>query len=178
MNRPIDSRRLFFALWPDARLLEQLAERIRPVGAAVVGRPQRSDQWHVTLEFLGAVSASRVPAVLEAASTVRAPPFELVLDTVEYWRRPAVLSLTPRACPAELVVLVAALRLALEARGFEPERRPYRPHLTLARRVQPPPGFPAPDPLPWPATEFVLVESTSGAQGSIYTVLADWKLVG
>ena len=177
MNRPLDSRRLFFALWPDARLREQLAEWVRPIAAAVIGRPQRPDQWHVTLEFLGAVPASRVAAVLEAASTVRAPPFELVLDTVEHWRRPAVLSLTPRESPAELVALIAALRLGLEARGFEPERRAYRPHLTLARRVAAPPEFPAPHPLHWPANEFVLVESTTGRQGSIYEPLAAWPLV-
>ena len=177
MSQPLDSRRLFFALWPDARLRDQLVERVRPILAAVDGRPQRADQWHVTLEFLGSVPAARVAAVLEAASAVRTPPFELVLDAVDYWRRPAVLSLTPRACPAELVALVAALRLALEARGFEPERRPYRPHLTLARHVAAPPVVPTPDPLPWPATEFMLVESRSSAQGSIYTVLADWQLL-
>lgn len=177
MNRPLDSRRLFFALWPDARLREQLAERVRPIVASVDGRPQRPDQWHVTLEFLGAVSATRIAAVLEAASTVRSPPFELVLDTVEHWRRPAVLSLTAREIPSQLVVLVAALRLALEARGFEPEGRAYRPHLTLARRVVAPPEIPAPQPLNWLANEFVLVESTTGRQGSIYERLATWPLV-
>ena len=177
MNRPLDSRRLFFALWPDARLREQLVERIRPLVATVASRPQRPDQWHVTLEFLGAVSASRVAAVLEAASTVRAPPFQLVLDTVEHWRRPAVLSLTPRESPVGLVTLVAALRLALEARGFEPERRTYRPHLTLARHVAAPPDVAAPEPLVWPANEFVLVESTTGPPGAIYEPLSAWPLL-
>ena len=186
MNRPPDSpgqgcagesRRLFFALWPDARLREQLAERIRPLVASVPGRPQRADQWHVTLEFLGAVPEARVSAVREAASDVRARPFELVLDTVEHWRRPAVLSLIPRDCPPELHALVAALRRSLEARGFDPERRTYRPHLTLARRVGAPPDVPAPNPVSWPASEFVLVQSTSGRQGSIYEPLAAWPLV-
>jgi len=177
MSRPLDSRRLFFALWPEAGLREQLADRIRPIVTAVAGRLQRPDQWHVTLEFLGAVSASRVAAVLEAASTVRAVPFEIVLDTVEHWRRPAVLSLTPRESPVELAMLVAALRLALEVHGFAPERRTYRPHLTLARHVIASPDVLAPEPLVWPAKEFVLVESITGRQGAIYRPLSAWPLV-
>lgn len=177
MNRPLDSRRLFFALWPDAIRREQLAERIPPIVASITGRPQRPDQWHVTLEFLGAVAAPRLAAVHDAASSVRVPSFEIVLDTIEHWRRAAVLSLTPREVPSELVALVAALRLALEARDFAPERRPYRPHLTLARRVVAPPQFPALDPLIWPANEFVLVESITGRQGSFYEPLSAWPLV-
>jgi 2'-5' RNA ligase len=173
-----DSRRLFFALWPDARLREQVMRTARPIAALAPGRLQQPQQWHVTLVFLGAVPATRLPVAHEAAADVRAEPFELTLDTVEYWRRAGVLCLTAQRTPPALERLVTALRGELGQRGFVTEQRAYRPHLTLARRVRPPPQFPAPDPLHWPATTFVLVESTSGALGSIYTVLADWKLVG
>lgn len=173
-----DSRRLFFALWPDSRLREQMMRTARPIAARAPGRLQEPQQWHVTLVFLGAVPATRLPDVHEAAAAVRAEPFELTLDTVEYWRRAGVVCLTARQTPPALERLVAALRGELDQRGFATEQRAYRPHLTLARRVRPPPELPAPDPLIWPATEFVLVESTSGDHGSVYTVLAEWKIAG
>lgn len=173
-----DSRRLFFALWPDSRLREQMTRTARPIAALAPGRLQQPQQWHVTLVFLGAVPAKRLPVVHEAAAAVRAEPFELTFDTVEYWRRAGVLCLTARQTPPALEQLVAALRAELEQRGFATEQRTYRPHLTFARRVRPPPELPAPDPLIWPATEFVLVESTSGVHGSVYTVLAEWQFPG
>jgi len=173
-----NSRRLFFALWPDDRLRGQVMRTVRPIAALAPGRLRQPQQWHVTLVFLGAVPATRLPVVHEAAAAVWVEPFELTLDTVEYWGRAGVLCLTAQHTPPALERLVTALRGELGARGFIMEQRAYRPHLTLARHARPPPEFPVPDPLRWPVSEFVLVESTTGTQGSIYTVLADWKLMG
>jgi 2'-5' RNA ligase len=172
-----DSRRLFFALWPDARLREQVMRMAGLAAALASARLQQPQQWHVTLVFLGAVPAAKLPVAHAAAAAVRAEPFELTLDTVEYWRRAGVLCLTAQRTPPALERLVTALRGELSQRGFATEQRAYRPHLTLARRARPPPEFPEPEPLTWSATEFVLVESTSGTQGSIYTVLANWQLL-
>jgi 2'-5' RNA ligase len=173
-----EPRRLFFALWPDPPLRDQVVCTVRPIAALATGRLQQPQQWHVTLVFLGAVPAAKLPVAHEAASAVRAEPFELALDTLEYWRRAGVLCLTAQRTPHALERLVSVLRDELGQRGFAMEQRAYRPHLTLARRVRSPPALPAPDPLCWPATGFVLVESISGPQGSIYTVLADWRLTG
>ena len=55
--------RLFFALWPDTALQSVLARRLPPLLDGIQGRAQRPDQWHVTLEFLGAVAIDRQAAV-------------------------------------------------------------------------------------------------------------------
>ena len=115
---------------------------------------------------------------MRRAAAVRAEPFELTLDTVEYWRRAGVVCLTARQTPPALERWWPRYAANSTQRGFATEQRAYRPHLTLARRVRPPPELPVPDPLIWPATEFVLVESTSGAHGSVYTVLAEWNFPG
>jgi 2'-5' RNA ligase len=141
-----------------------------------VGRPQRPDQWHVTLEFLGPVPARRFEASHRAAAEVPAGPFEIVFDAIEYWRRPQVLCLTAREVPATLDGLVQDLRARLASHGFEPERRPYRPHLTLARKVSRPVEPLAFEPLRWPVAEFTLVESVTDRSGSHYTPLAAWPL--
>jgi len=174
--RPERQHRLFFASWPADDLRSSLAPRIRALQPAGVGRPQRPDQWHVTLEFLGSVPASRVAAAREAAGQVQAAPCEIVFDAVEFWRRPEVLTLVARELPPPLASLVDQLRAALAARGFEPESRPFRAHLTLVRKVTHPvtPGEFAP--LHWPVADFALVESITDRAGSVYTPLARWRL--
>lgn len=175
-SRPERLHRLFFALWPGDRLRSLLAPRIHALQPDGVGRPQRPDQWHVTLEFLGSVPGSRVAAAREAAAQVRAEPCEVVFDAVEFWRRPEVLTLVARELPPALDNLVAQLRAALAAQGFEPESRPFRAHLTLARKVTHPVAPVTFEPLHWPVAGFALVESITDRAGSVYTPLASWNL--
>ena len=51
------TRRLFFALWPDAALRASLQRRLAPLCAPDWGRVTGPAQWHVTLEFLGSLEA-------------------------------------------------------------------------------------------------------------------------
>lgn len=170
------SHRLFFAVWPSDDLRAALAPQIHALQPDGVGRPQRPDQWHVTLEFLGSVPASRVAAAREAAAQVRATSCEIRFDAVEYWRRPGVLCLLARTLPPSLDGLVQQLRSSLGEHGFQPESRPFRAHLTLARKVTHPVTPVQFAPLQWPVTDFALVESITDRSGSIYTPLATWPL--
>ena len=170
--------RLFFALWPDAHLRSSLSERVPHVLEGLGGKPQRPDQWHVTLEFLGPVPESRLAAIREAADRVRAEPFEVTFDAIEHWRRPQVLCLVARALPPALQALVSDLRAGLAERNFEPERRPFRAHLTLTRKLARPMAVGPCEPLCWRARDFALVESITDRAGSVYSPLATWPLDG
>lgn len=175
-SRPERMHRLFFALWPTDALRNSLAPRIRALQPGDVGRPQRPEQWHLTLEFLGPVPGTRLTDVRAAAESVHATPCEVVLDTVEFWRRPEVICLVARETPPPLTELVAELRCALAGRGFQVESRPFRAHLTLARKVQQPVAAMPFAPLHWPVESFALVESVTDRSGSVYTPLAQWRL--
>ena len=129
--RPERTHRLFFALWPSEALRAALAPCIRALQPAGVGRPQRPDQWHVTLEFLGSVPASRVAAARDAAAQVRASPGRIAV------RRGRVLAPAGGAVSRGARVAAAARRRwwhncgpALAAQGFEPETAavPGPPH--------------------------------------------------
>jgi 2'-5' RNA ligase len=177
-DRAVQTHRLFFALWPTDALRGTLAGRVAALAPPGSGRVQRAEQLHLTLEFLGAVPAARLQALRDVAAAVRGEPFELVLDRVEYWRRPRVLCLVAREVPAALAALVQSLRTELASRGFEPECRPYRAHLTLARKVGQLPHLAPTDPVHWPATDFALVESVTERAGSIYRPVGAWSLRG
>ena len=172
------ARRLFFALWPDPATLDAVAGSVRRLVPPGAGRPQRRDQLHLTLEFLGNVAESRLPAVLEAgrAAAGGTAGFEIRFDRIEHWKRPQVLCLTATETPEPLAALVRSLRSQLAIRGFAPETRPFKAHLTLARKAGRPPSIPAIEPLGWPAREFSLVESITEPSGSRYDRLATWPL--
>jgi 2'-5' RNA ligase len=102
----------------------------------------------------------------------------VLFDAIEYWRRPQVLCLTARETPGALSALVQSLREQLQARGFEPERREYRAHLTVARKVPRPPGELPLDPLCWPVGGVALVESITARAGARYEPRATWPLQG
>ncbi|MGB5104648.1 MAG: RNA 2',3'-cyclic phosphodiesterase [Steroidobacteraceae bacterium] len=176
MNEP--TQRLFFALWPEPGQLEPLIERVRRLVPPSAGRAQRPDQWHVTVEFLGAIVESRMAEVRAAgaAAAADAHPFEIVFDRLDHWRRPRVLCLTASETPLALAQLSQSLRRGLGMRGFEVERREFRAHLTLARKVdQPPPPLVAFEPVRWPAHGLTLVRSVSDSAGSRYEPLAAWN---
>ncbi len=141
------------------------------------GRAQRPDQWHVTRESRGDVPESRLPVAVDAgspAASAAATPCEIAFDRLEYWKRPQVLCLVAGSIPEPLKALVHALRSELQLRGFTPELRPFRAHVTLARRVlqAPPPGPLAP--LLWPVRGVSLVQSLTDRSGSRYVELAAW----
>jgi RNA 2',3'-cyclic 3'-phosphodiesterase len=171
------SERLFFALWPDDLVRGQISAMF-PAGAlAEAGvKPQRPDQWHVTLVFLGSVPLDRKEAVLRSAGRVRCAPFSIRFDRIEFWRRARVVCMTASKMPRPLGRLVDDLRAALADEGFIMEDREFHPHVTLARKVTAWPQSRLPEPLTWPAHRFALVRSVSGPGGSRYEPSHWWNL--
>lgn len=168
--------RLFFALWPDDALRSELASRVPTLLEHVQGKAQRPDQWHVTLEFLGAVPRERQAALHAAADHLHGAPLAIVFDQLDHWRRPQVYCLSASSTPLELERLVSGMRASLQDEGFEPESREYRPHVTLARKVRAAPTGALDQPLEWCADRFALVRSITGPAGSRYEPLHWWNL--
>ena len=164
--------RLFFALWPDSALREQFVavQTSKRVGD---GRRIEPANLHLTLAFLGNISADHVALVRRAAAQLAFEPFSLILDRLGWWRRAGILWLGPLAWPPFLDALVADLWDELEACGLQQEPRRFKPHVTLVRRCRK--ARPGPiAPIIWSVTEFVLVESVSVPAGVSYRVLDRW----
>lgn len=167
--------RLFFALWPPpavAAALQRVATEIARSG----GRPMRVETLHMTLDFVGAIAADRLPALIAAAAGIRAPGFTLSLDRLEYVRRKGIVWIACSESPPALAALASDLKASLRRDcGLDPEPR-FLAHVTLLRNVHAAPSLPAVPPLAWPVRDFLLVRSETRPQGAHYTEVARWPL--
>jgi len=167
----MNTKRLFFALWPDHRQRDRLRDVINSVARTVEGRFVDRRNWHVTLVFIGTFPENRIPYLLERAEEIEVQPFRLIFDRLEFWPRPRVASLVAATVPPELQQLVDSLNNISADLGLEPEDRIYRPHITVVRNAR---HFTTERLTQRAATEwsgFELVESVSGPGGVSYVPL-------
>ena len=167
------TRRLFFALWPDEAIRAGIVARRQRLGP-LTRRRVPDHNLHLTLLFLGDQPPERVGEIEAAAGQVAGNQCTLVLDRFGWFPGAGVAWLGGEA-PEALAQLADALRAALLPLGLRLDDRPFRPHVTLFRQVRQRPRFPAIEPLEWPVTAFVLVESKPGRP---YEVLRRWALDG
>ncbi|MEJ1355292.1 MAG: RNA 2',3'-cyclic phosphodiesterase [Candidatus Sedimenticola sp. (ex Thyasira tokunagai)] len=167
------SQRLFFALWPDADTRLGL-HRVSNALSGHCGRVHQPDDLHITLAFLGRVSPDQYTCLMEAADEVIITPFELTIDKIELWRRPGILWCGPSHIPDQLQKLVADLKRRLYDCGFEPEKRVYTPHVTLARKSRLLPDYQIHQPLRWQVRGFVLASSDDAGSPPRYKVIKKW----
>lgn len=159
MAPPDPTLRLFLALWPDEAVQAALRARRDRIAWPAGARPTATERLHLTLHFLGAVPASRRPA-LEAALAVPCTAFAFTLTHLRAWPGGLVVLEAGAPAPPALLSLHAGLGEALRGLGLRVERRTFGPHVTLARHC--PAGLPLPaiDPLRWPVEGHALVQST------------------
>ena len=167
------TQRLFFALAPDVSVRQAIAAALPAEPAP--GRPVPPANYHVTLAFLGTLEPPRREAALAAAAEVTAEAFELRFQQLVLWERARARVLEPEAVPAAAMALRERLVGALTRHGVPFDDRPWRPHLTVARRARSP--F-AVEPLDvvMACRAFALFESRSGPEGVTYQSLAHWPL--
>jgi RNA 2',3'-cyclic 3'-phosphodiesterase len=174
------TRRLFFALWPDEAMRQSMAQATRKAARASGGRPMPAGNLHVTLAFLGPVPERRLPELAEVArgATETGNPLELAFDHLEYWRAAQLLCALPAEPPAAVATLARKLQDLLAARGFVPDLKPFRPHVTVARKVVRPGPVGKMHPVVWRFTELALVESRTLPEGALYSVVEAYPLSG
>ncbi|MDR9889417.1 RNA 2',3'-cyclic phosphodiesterase [Pseudenterobacter timonensis] len=174
-----ESKRLFFALEIPSPLQRKIIRWRADNFAPDAGRPIAAASLHLTLAFLGEVSAEKARALAELAGRIRQPGFTLTLDDAGHWPRSRVVWLGPRQPPRGLLQLANLLRAQAARSGCYQSPQPFHPHVTLLRHAShavalPPPGF------SWslPVTEFTLFESVFERGRTRYIPLQRWPLGG
>ncbi|MEX0734362.1 MAG: RNA 2',3'-cyclic phosphodiesterase [Steroidobacteraceae bacterium] len=175
--------RLFFALWPSAAERQSLAASTAAAIAQVDGQAIPASNLHVTLAFLGMMPGRTFVHLVEIGGQGPYPTVELTFDRLEFWVKPRVLVAMPSLIPAAGLEIVDRLWGRIERLGFEREKRPWQPHLTLVRKVRrrPPEGLRI-STVPAGNSDarwtLALVESTTHPSSVRYKALAEWPLAG
>jgi 2'-5' RNA ligase len=138
-----------------------------------------TEALHVTLVFLGSTpqeDVDRLWAAASGAAADRDPPLLQAAGVVGVpRRRPRLLALELDDQDGRAAAIQAVVAGALaDAELFDPEERPFWPHLTLARarggaRLRAPEG--GPSLAPFVARELVLYRSVTAPTGARYEAL-------
>lgn len=185
--------RLFFAVGLEPEAAREVAALQYALGKRASDRGLRwvgADQLHYTLQFLGEVDEARLPELKAAgdAAVQGLHPFPLGLASIGAFPnelKPKVLWVGAAEGAGLLTSIAARLSRELEAIGFEPERRPFQPHLTIARvkglsaeraasrllESQPVEAVATSQ-----VTSMVLMQSTLSPHGSTYSIVAEFAL--
>jgi 2'-5' RNA ligase len=182
--------RLFVALQIPATVRENLANLMKQLHPlAPQARWVRSENLHVTLKFIGEVSAEKLTSIRTALASVRSPRAVTIdfrgLGFFPNEKHPRIFWAGMESSP-NLKTLAADIERATEKLGIPPEQRPFSPHLTLARFE--PPRLPeklsasirenaALEFGSLAAKEFHLIESQLKPSGAEYTTLESFPFV-
>jgi 2'-5' RNA ligase len=190
--------RLFVAVDPPSQACEELAAWARGASAGLGlrtgkgGRPPlrllAPETLHLTLCFLGSRPVAEIEAIAGALSPGRGPVGELRVGA-PLWlppRRPRALAVEVHDDAGELTALQAEVSRAIaEVSGWEPERRRFRAHITLARigaRVllrssRDESSLPATPPLRFIPAALILYRSWLSPAGATYEPLVSRDIV-
>lgn len=178
----MNALRLFFALLPAPDVGAAIVSTAAPLVASLDAQPAPASNLHATLCFIGPVPAERLEALCVAAASVRGARVELEFDAFEFWDKPRLLCATASRESPQANALAVALQEVAASAEFTPDVKPFRAHLTLARKIAPSKAAH----LGWPlkispgfvvcCDRFALMESRRGEAGSIYSVVDEWPL--
>lgn len=174
-NKPTETKRLFFALWPDENVVRKINQHAIKYFSVCQGRLLKKSNWHITLAYFGNADRKTQYCLEQQADKIKVESFKLSLGKCGYWKKPAVAWLVPSDIPKELQQLVVELQQNLTHCGYKPEERDYQPHVTLVRKAKQPPSIDEIEAIPWIVNKFCLVESITGEGSAVYTVLKEWE---
>lgn len=146
------------------------------------------ENLHISLRFIGEADRHMAADIDAALSAIPVPAFPLTVSGLGRFGKGRKLRAlwVGFEASAALTHLHGKIEQALQGTGLAPEGRRFKPHITLARFKSNPgaklhaylaenAGFQAP---PFLVEDFALYSSFLSASGAIYTVEADYPLLG
>lgn len=190
MTLPANTVRVFVAVGISDEARKQLVDAVDRIRQDVSNGVQwaRPDGLHLTLKFLGNIGVDQVPPLLDCLAPVAADtrPFPIQLAGLGMFpnrRKPRVLWAGVNGDLDALSSLQQSAEDAINSLGHPPERRPFRPHITLGRprrsasdsqlgrigRVVA--GATPPESVSWKVQSIEVMQSELHPSGARYTVL-------
>ncbi len=169
--------RLFFGL--DLSVQAKLAiDQWRASNYTLLGPGVPTANFHITLAFLGECKSRQLENLVERASAIEVPCFDIRLNDVGYWQNNGILWMGCEQAPAEILKLSTRCRAVAREMHQDRSGQKFHPHVTLWRRqsLAPPPPIMKPE-IPVHFDEFCLFESTVHKGRVEYRVVESWPLV-
>jgi 2'-5' RNA ligase len=174
----------------------EIREQIRVISkelkkTALPVRWVKADNIHLTILFLGSVDENVIGDIEKKVNVVVKgfSAFKTKLNAVgafPHWKRPRVIWVGLNGDIERLANLRDELQEELKDLGFMPEKRPFRPHLTLGRFKGP---LDRNEDMKWicdkyrdinselyQLNELILYKSDLKPDGPVYTKMATWPL--
>jgi len=165
--------RLFFALVPDDIVRQQVEQVQRSL--ALPGRAANPMQFHATLSFLGMQPAELIPEIQSIAAGLSFRSCRIVMNRFGQFRRAGVAWLGASEIPQELLEFQEALVSALLAGGIGHDRKAWKFHITLYRKMRKQGPIMAPVEIDWRLNGFDLIESINIGNGVKYNSIGHWN---
>ena len=161
--------------------LSSLVARLRPRAAAL--RWTAPASWHVTLQFLGNSTTDQLACLEKRLAEIHHPPLPIQLPGIGFFERAGIFYASVQLSP-RLISLQPKVLAATAPCGYQPDARPFHPHITLARakgqslgalkaRIERQPAFTR-----FVAYEYFLYESHLSPTGARYEVRERFALGG
>ncbi|MBA3631265.1 MAG: RNA 2',3'-cyclic phosphodiesterase [Acidobacteria bacterium] len=148
----------------------------------------KTEKLHLTLKFLGDTEESKTAELSQAIEKIARenPSFKLrILETGIFpsMSKPRILWLALKDERGSLAKINEQLESACEKLGFAPEKRNFKPHLTIARLREPNKSKDLVEKhlnnmfetIEFEASEIIIYESKLQSSGSIYSVVSKHK---
>lgn len=173
--------RTFIALELPERFAGEVSQLSRVLSYEIEGRFGKYGSHNIVLAFLGDINDGQIMPVIAAMNAAAGFAHPVPLSSTKLGkfgkRSDATLWLGIERSP-EMDKLVGDLHGLLDKRGIDFDRRPFKPHVTLARHAK---MFgPLPEALPFPtddvATKITLFKSEMNREGATYTPLYSLEL--
>lgn len=176
-NSVKNKARLFFAieLSQDLKNKLEILQKSSPVFA---GRPVKPHNFHLTLQFLGAVPHQDIHDLIDSIDTPNIKPFELSIDRYAYYPNTEIGCVEILEGKQHLKQLKTHINQCLASAGlhFSKDKHEFRPHITLFRESQPIGDILQPLDLSCKVERFCLMESVQNEKGVYYEVLEEWPV--
>lgn len=130
--------RLFIAINFDKEfkdIIENIGTKVKE--CSLQGKFVDKEYFHLTVEFLGEIPESKVESIKNIMNKIAAKSFLLKLEEIGFFnRKEGDIYWIGIEKSEELLKIKSQLYKMLKEEGFNVEKRKYKPHLTIGRKVK------------------------------------------
>jgi 2'-5' RNA ligase len=176
-NSVKNKARLFFAIELPQAVKDQL-ELLQQTHSPFSGRAVKPHNFHITLQFLGAVDRSTIHDLADSIESPQIKPFNLNIERFAYYPKTEIGCVEINQGQQQLKSLKKYINSSLSQAGFHfaKDKHEFRPHVTLSRECQPLGDIQKILDISFKAESFCLMESIQNEKGVYYEVLEEWPI--